>query len=198
MWEQCDTRKTRQCVRNGSNLVWQSLQYSLVTQMVKNLPVIWEIWVQSLGQEDPLEEEMATHSSILVGRVLWTEEPDGLQSVRSQRVGHNWATNTHTHTHTHTAKKNFERWQKIKRSQKILKINYRICNWFRRSWGRSECFQEEWCHNSASQSVQSEQSRTFVKTGLQGKPFHLETQCSSSFSKWPYSFFITISLRFRG
>ena len=55
-----------------------------------------EMLVQSLGQEDPLEEEMATHSSILAWRIPWTEEPGGLQSMGSQRVRHDWATNTHT------------------------------------------------------------------------------------------------------
>ena len=56
--------------------------------MVKNLPAKQEMWVQSLGREDPLEEEMATHSSILAWRIPWTEEPGGLQSMGSQRVGH--------------------------------------------------------------------------------------------------------------
>ena len=56
--------------------------------MVKNLPAMQKIWVQSLGQEDPLEKEMATHSSILAWRIPWTEEPGGLQSTGSQRVGH--------------------------------------------------------------------------------------------------------------
>ena len=56
--------------------------------MVKNLPALQETQVQSLGQEDPLEEEMATHSSILAWRIPWTEEPGGLQSMGSQRVGH--------------------------------------------------------------------------------------------------------------
>ena len=50
------------------------------------------MWVQSLGQEDPLEEDMATHSRILAGKIPWTEEPGGLQSMGSQRVGHNRAT----------------------------------------------------------------------------------------------------------
>ena len=50
---------------------------SLVAQMVKKLPAMWETWVQSLGQEDPLEKEMATHSNILAWRSQWTEEPDG-------------------------------------------------------------------------------------------------------------------------
>ena len=53
--------------------------------------------VQSLGQEDPLEESMATPSSTLAWRIPWTEEPGGLQSMGSQRVGHDRATNTHTH-----------------------------------------------------------------------------------------------------
>ena len=66
------------------------LQYSwtsLVAQMVKNLPAMQETWVQSLGWEDPLEEGMATHSSILAGESAWIEEPGGLQSMDSQRVG---------------------------------------------------------------------------------------------------------------
>ena len=62
---------------------------SLVAQLVKSLPAMWETWVQSLGQEDPLEKEMATHSSILACRIPWTEEPGGLQSMGSQRVRHN-------------------------------------------------------------------------------------------------------------
>ena len=57
-----------------------------MTQMVKNLPAVQETWVQSLGQEDPLENGMATHSSILAWRIPWTEEPGGLQSMGSQRV----------------------------------------------------------------------------------------------------------------
>ena len=54
-----------------------------------------ETWVQSLGQEDPLEEGVATHSSILACRIPWTAEPGGLQSMESQRIGHYWAL-THT------------------------------------------------------------------------------------------------------
>ena len=61
---------------------------SLVTQMVKNLPAMQETLVQLLGQEDPLEKEMATHSSILAWKTPWTEEPGGLQSMGSQRVEH--------------------------------------------------------------------------------------------------------------
>ena len=61
---------------------------SLVAQMVKRLPTMQETQVQSLGQEDLLEKEMATHSSILAWKILWTEEPSGLQSMRSLRVRH--------------------------------------------------------------------------------------------------------------
>ena len=57
--------------------------------MAKNLLAMQETWVQSLGQEDPLEKGMAIHSSILSWRIPWTEEPGGLQSRGSQRVGHN-------------------------------------------------------------------------------------------------------------
>ena len=63
--------------------------------VVKNPPAMQEIWVRSLGQEVPLEEEMATHSSILAWGIPWTEEPGGLQSVGLQRVGYNRASNTH-------------------------------------------------------------------------------------------------------
>ena len=56
--------------------------------MVKHLPTMWETQVQSLGQEDLLEKEMATHSSTLAWKIPWTEKPDGLNSMGSQRVGH--------------------------------------------------------------------------------------------------------------
>ena len=60
-----------------------------------NLPAVQEIWVRSLGLEDPLEKEMVTHSSILAWKISRTEEPGGLQSIGLQRVGHDWATNTY-------------------------------------------------------------------------------------------------------
>ena len=63
-----------------------------VAQMVKNLPAMCETWVQSLGWEDPLEEGMATHSSILAWRIPWTEEPCRVQSTGSQTVRHDCAT----------------------------------------------------------------------------------------------------------
>ena len=56
--------------------------------MVKRLPTMWETWIQSLGQEDLLEKEMATHSTVLAWKIPWMEEPGRLQSMGSQRVGH--------------------------------------------------------------------------------------------------------------
>ena len=68
--------------------------------VVYNPPAMQETQIQSLGWEDPLEKEMATHSRILAWKIPWTEEPGRLQSMRSQRVGHYWVTNTFTFTYT--------------------------------------------------------------------------------------------------
>ena len=89
-------------LRCGCIHVWASL----VAQMVKNLPALQETWVQSLGQEDPLEKEMAAHSSALAWRIPWTEESGAPQSVGSQRAGHDWAASTtaaaiRVHMHVH-------------------------------------------------------------------------------------------------
>ena len=70
------------------SLVAQWLRSSLVAQVVESMPAMQETQVQSLGREDPLEKEMATHSSILAWRIPLTEESGGLQSMGSQRVGH--------------------------------------------------------------------------------------------------------------
>ena len=67
------------------SFIWASLK----APMVKNLPEMWATWVRSLGWEDPLEKGTDTHSSILASRIPWTEEPCGLQSIGSQRAGHN-------------------------------------------------------------------------------------------------------------
>ena len=67
--------------------------------MIKNLPAVQETQVWFLGREDPLEKGMATHSSILPWRILWTEEPGGLQLIGSQRVRHDWAINIFTFSH---------------------------------------------------------------------------------------------------
>jgi len=92
-------------LKNNNNLIKQPIRVPialpiyhslrpLVAQMVKNLPAAWETQVRSLGREDPLEEEMATHSSVFSWEIPWTEEPGRLQSMGSQRVGHDWAANT--------------------------------------------------------------------------------------------------------
>ena len=67
---------------------WHPSVTSLVAQMVKRLPTMWETQVRSLGWEDPLEKEIATHSSTLAWKIPWAEEPGSLQSMGSQRVGH--------------------------------------------------------------------------------------------------------------
>ena len=59
-----------------------------MAQRVKRLPVMQDTWVRSLSREDPLEKEMATHSSTFAWKIPWTEEPGGLQSMESQRFGH--------------------------------------------------------------------------------------------------------------
>ena len=75
---------------------WEVCGSHLVAQMVKNLSAMWKTRVRSLGQEDALEKGMTTHSSIFAWRIPWTEEPGGLQSMGSQRVGHDWTANTLT------------------------------------------------------------------------------------------------------
>ena len=79
-------------VRNTELTSYHQLEELGKAQRLKYLPAMWETWVLSLGREDLLEKEMATHSSILAWRIPWTEEPSGLQSAGLQRVGHNWAT----------------------------------------------------------------------------------------------------------
>ena len=90
-----------QRVRHDS--VTEQQQHSLfwasqVAQLVKNLPAMQETWVRFLGQDDPLEKEMATHSTVLAWEITWTEEPGELQSIRLQRVRHGKA-NEHPGTH---------------------------------------------------------------------------------------------------
>ena len=70
------------------NCILDSVGASLVAQMVKRLPAVWETQVQSLGRENPLEEEMATYSSTLAWKIPWTEEPGRLWFMGSQRVRH--------------------------------------------------------------------------------------------------------------
>ena len=72
-----------------------NITHTLVTQTVMNPSAVQETWVQSLGQRDPLEKGIATHSSILAWRIPWTKEPGGLQSLGSLRVGHDWVTYTY-------------------------------------------------------------------------------------------------------
>ena len=101
------TSTTRYCFCFGSIpsfflelfLHWYPVAYwaptNLVAQTVKHLPTRQEIWVWSLGGEDPLEKQMATHSSTLAWKIPWTEESGRLQSMGLQRVEHDWATSLH-------------------------------------------------------------------------------------------------------
>ena len=110
-----------QCERCGFDS-WS--EPSLVAQLVKNLPAVCETRVQSLGREDPLEKEMATHSNILAWRIPWTKEPGGLQSMRLQRVGHVWATNIFTRNYGPTCHR-LDR----KKKKKTTKWLFLICDW---------------------------------------------------------------------
>ena len=78
-------------------ILTRTLKCFLIFQLVKNLPAVQETWVQFLGQEDPLEKEVATHSSILAWKMPWTEELGGLQLMMLQKVGHDLATKHHTY-----------------------------------------------------------------------------------------------------
>ena len=79
------------CLKTWDIFIY-SVMASLVAQRLKCLPRMRETWVRSLGWEDPLEKEMASHSSTLAWRIPWREEPGRLQSMGSQRVGHDWVT----------------------------------------------------------------------------------------------------------
>ena len=92
--------------------IYISYGASLVAQMVHNLLVMLETWVWSLGQEDTLEEDMATHSSILAWRIPWTEEPGRLQSTGSQRIRHDWVTKHSTAYISLSNICNLEKWYK--------------------------------------------------------------------------------------
>ena len=83
---------TKHCIFSCHYVIFVA---SLVAQMVKHLPAMRETWVWFLGWEDPLEKEMAIHSSTLAWKIPWTEEPNRLHPMGSQRVGHNWATSLH-------------------------------------------------------------------------------------------------------
>ena len=80
---------------NVAHHIWYS-QASLVAQRLKRPPAMQETWVWSLGREDSLEKEMATHSSITAWKTPWTEEPGRLQCLGSQKIGHDWATSLTT------------------------------------------------------------------------------------------------------
>ena len=126
------------------------LRASLVAQRLKRLPAMRETWVQSLGQEDPLEKEMATHSSILAWRIPWMEEPGGLQSTGSQRVIQDLATEQHTpHPHWTILAWRFFRSQSKQNQNSEFKVFL--------SWFQSPHFTlSTWIHSCVYPSVQVE------------------------------------------
>ena len=88
-------RKMKDCIRKRLVLVdFLDILTFLMVQNVKSLPAMQETWVQFLGWKDPLEKEMASQSSILAWKIPWTEEPGELQSMGSQRLGHDRVNNT--------------------------------------------------------------------------------------------------------
>ena len=88
LWGPTESDTTEAMQQQQHSMFWASL----VAQLAKNPSAMWETWVQSLVWEDPLEEGMAVHPSILAWRIPWTEEPGGLQSMGLQRIRHDWAT----------------------------------------------------------------------------------------------------------
>ena len=97
-----------------------------MAQTVRNPPAVQETWVLSLGREDSLQKGMATASSTFAWRIPWTEKPGGLQSMGSQRVGHDWGINTHTHTHTHVIR-HLSKPTECTPPRMNLNVNYRLC-----------------------------------------------------------------------
>ena len=113
---------------------------SLVAQMVKCLPTMRETWIRSLGREDPLEKEMATHSTTLAWKIPWMEEPGRLQSMGSQKVGHDWANSLHFTFYFYQKKKKKAVWDfycdctdPIDQFELMWNFNSR---WFSDSWTR--------------------------------------------------------------
>ena len=109
-----------------------------MAQTVKSLPSMRETWVRSLGWKDPLEKEMATHSSILTWKIPWREEPARLQSMGSQRVGHDWVTSVSSFLRYKLAKTVHIVWTSIKRAD--VKERDRLPS--RESEYQSECRNE--------------------------------------------------------
>ena len=116
---------------------WKKQEYtvSLVVQTVKCLPTMQETWVRSLSREDPLEKEMATHSSIHARKIPWTKEPGGLRSMGWQWVGHAWATSLlHTVLEIRVAVTlAWRKWEGICKKELKKKVTLQP-TWLFRSW----------------------------------------------------------------
>ena len=137
---------------------------SLVAQMVKNLPAMQETQAGSLGREDPLEKQMATHSSIIAWRIPWKEEPGRLQSMGLQRVGHGWVNNIHT-THYDD-------------SGKLLTFGWR--NWDLDTWRDSGLWvSSQFCWIPVAEPQSRQGTECTQSLGRFSHPLHLCLDCSS-------------------
>ena len=149
---------------------WNFQQYTrvqvwmLMAQTVKHLPAMWETWVQSLGQEDPLEKEVATYSSTLAWEIPWTEEPGRLQSMGLQRVRYNWGTSL-MNINVHMCLLSFQ-----KDDIHPKRLTY-MCVYHR---------PKRWCCESAALNIPANLENSAVATGLEKVSFHSnpkERQC---------------------
>ena len=122
--------------------------------MVKNPPAMQETGVQSLGWEDPLEEGMATHSSIPAWRIPHGQRSLALQSMGFQRVGHGWATKTHTHTHTHTHSSILVRFKK-----EVLLLTTTWMNLEDNMVGEISPLQDKYCVTPLTWAIQNGQTQ---------------------------------------
>ena len=135
----------------GMNMNSLIIRASLVAQRLKHLPEMRETWVRFLGWEDPLEEEMAPHSSTLAWKIPWTEEPGGLQSLGSLTVRHDWATSLSLFTFMHWRRK----WQPTPvflPGESHGRRSLVGCS----PWGREESDTTEWLHFPFSLSCTGE------------------------------------------
>ena len=122
-------------------MVWRT---SLVAQIVKHLPTMWETWVRSLGWEDPLEKEIATHSSILAWEIPWMEDPSRLQSIGSQRVRHDWVTSLSKWYDAYLLPNNLTVGEESRWGQKWDKIGHELVTANAEWWAHGLCHRILW------------------------------------------------------
>ena len=122
----CEKLSSVKLILNASKVEDSCFKGSAGDSEIKNLLVMQETWIRSLGWEDPLKKAMAPHYSILDWRIPWTEEPGGLQPMGLQRVGHDQETNTHTYMRAWISLANYT----LKSHFYLLTIRIQWCNWY--------------------------------------------------------------------